>query len=71
MKIRVNGKDGVLDSATSKEALVETSDLIYTKLNTFSLKILVDNLGNAFDCLFDYCETNHIFYGPESVRLNF
>ena len=71
VKMRANGKDGILDSATSKEALVETSDLIYTKLNTFSLKILVDNLENAFDCLFDYCETEQLFeHKPGELNLN-
>ena len=71
MKIRAGGKDGILDSATSKEALVETSDLIYIKLNTFSLEILVDDLENVFDCLFDYCETEQFFeHKPGELNLN-
>ena len=71
MKIRANGKDGVLDSATSKEALAETSDLIYIKLTTFSLTILIDNLGDAFDCIFDDCETEELIqHKPGDLSLN-
>ena len=71
VKIRADGKDGVLDSATSKEALVETSDLIYIKLNTFSLEIMIDRLGNVIDCLFDYCETEQFFeHKPGELNLN-
>ena len=71
VKIRANGKDGVLDSATSKETLVETSDLIYIKLSTFSLTILIDDLRDAFDCIFDDCETEEfIQHKPGELNLN-
>ena len=60
MKIRANGKGGVLDSATSKETLVETSDLIYSKLNTVSLEIVLADLETVVDCLFDDCETEQL-----------
>ena len=41
------------------------------KLSTFSLEILVDHLGNVFDCLFDYCETEQFFeHKPGELNLN-
>ena len=71
MKIRANGKGGILDSATSKETLVETSDLIYSKLNTVSLEIVLADLETVVDCLLDDCETEQLYeHKPGELNLN-
>ena len=71
VKIRANGKGGILDSATSKETLVETSDLIYSKLNTVSLEIVLADLETVVDCLLDDCETEQLYeHKPGELNLN-